>query len=481
MTVTFARDAMFAGVPLRRFRDLLASWCDGNPVEHAAALTRVGLDRSTASAALDAAMAAGLLADRADPCFEGAGPDGRDRTPRTALLRHWDRRQGGPRPTVAGIAVLNGKPSASLASVKADEVLATVLANAAALNAAHGMPWRVTRVWLYGSHLRRESYVNDVDVVVETERTPAWDMDARSDLGRRWISMASVSGGRAAVMEDGRVSAWRALEYLRDRWTLGQRRHPALSPSDVEGLKQVGCPCRLVFDAARGGPVDDPVLDRHPDSDGLREGLFERLRMPDLPAVPALRPVESCLVDRKAGYSLDDRGRLRFAMPGTGAHLVPLGTVRGPGGTATDTVLVEGHGGSGLRPARWTVRRSLDVGADGYAYSLDLRSAEGGGHAGTSGIVRTYLSDLCRADMERVAMHSLATDGPAAVRLDVRSSARSPSARAVAAELAGFAMGEAFPGPLAASRMEAQGPCAGRASAAGGEREPWLPPGPSPS
>lgn len=457
MTVTFCRDQAFAGIPFRRFRDLLASWCEGNPVEHAAALSRVSLDRSTASAALDEAMACGWLADRADPCFAGAGPEDACGTPRAALLAHWDRRRGGPRPTVAGIAVMEAKPFAPLASARADEVLGALLADAAALNAAEGMPWRVARVWLYGSHMRREPFVNDVDVVVETERTAAWDTDVRSDLGRRWISMARVSGGESAVREDGRLSAFRALEHLRDRWTLGQRRHPALSPSDVDGLRQVGCPCRLVFDAARGGPVDDPVLDRHPDSAGPGPGLFERLRMPAIPDVPALRPVEAFLVDRKAGYSLDGRGRLGF-------RLVPLGTVRGLRGTATDAILVEGHEGSGGRPSRWTVRRSVTADGEGYRYSLDLSSVEGGGHAAAAVSVSAYLVDLCRADMERVAMHSLATDGPCTVSLDVTSTAPSPSARAVSVELAATSAEPAFPGPLAAGRLEAHAP--GRPGAA---------------
>ncbi len=72
--------------------------------------------------------------------------------------------------------------------------------------------------------------------------------------------------------------------------------------------------------------------------------------------------------------------------------------------------------------------------------------------------MRAYLADLCRADMERVAMHSLATEGPVAVALDVSSSGRSPSARAVAADLSAIAMDGSFPATLAAGRLEACGP-----------------------
>ncbi len=308
MTVTFRKDATFATVPFKRFKELLASWCEGNPVEHAAALSRVALAPSTASAVLDEALACGLLADRGDTHFDGARRDDRQRGPRQALLLHWDRRRGGPRPTVGGIAVIGSRPSAPLSSTRADDVLAAILGNAATLNAGEGMPWKVTRIWLYGSHMRREPSVNDVDVVVETERTVTWTMDAGSDLGRRWISMARVSGGEAAVTEDGEMSVYRALEHLRDLWTLGGRRHPALSPSHLHGLVQVGCACRLVFDAARGGPVDDPVLARHPDSAGPGKGVLRE--------TSACR---TCLTCPRSGPSRPASWTGRRAIPWTSA------------------------------------------------------------------------------------------------------------------------------------------------------------------
>ena len=93
MSVTYPKDATFATLPFRQFRDLLGAWVKGGTVAQAAALSKVGSDASTAAAAMDEALSQGLLDDRDDAQFSGGkGPDAPCSTIGTVAGRARDRR-----------------------------------------------------------------------------------------------------------------------------------------------------------------------------------------------------------------------------------------------------------------------------------------------------------------------------------------------------------------------------------------------------
>jgi|ERR1700721_3014111 hypothetical protein len=77
---------------------------------------------------------------------------------------------------------------------------------------------------------------------------------------------------------------WSAETWITDRALYGTRRHSLLAgvQSDISDLAELGAPCRLIYDRARGGRVNDPILPRHPQSNGRQNDLALAAEMPDL-------------------------------------------------------------------------------------------------------------------------------------------------------------------------------------------------------
>jgi hypothetical protein len=57
-------------------------------------------------------------------------------------------------------------------------------------------------------------------------------------------------------------------------------------------LRDMGVPCRLIYDRSRGGRVNDAILPRHPDSPGRRNDIHEPAPMPSL-SPAAIRPMNA--------------------------------------------------------------------------------------------------------------------------------------------------------------------------------------------
>lgn len=85
----------------------------------------------------------------------------------------------------------------------------------------------------------------------------------------------------------------------------GRRRHPLLSGAqDGTGdLAALDIPCRLIFERCRGGRVDDPILERHPDSAGRDADCDPPVILPDL-RPSKLEPMDGRWL---AGYSAGGR------------------------------------------------------------------------------------------------------------------------------------------------------------------------------
>ena len=163
------------------------------------------------------------------------------------------------------------------------------------MNADPGSVLQVEEVWLFGSLMREAPSVGDIDAALVAKRRPEFEDHA----ARR----AYVARAIAARVENPRT--WR-LEYLGEYWLLeralfGPKRHHLLAGiiTDVDDLRQIGAPCRLVYDRSRGGRVKTAVLDRHPGSTGRDDELPPPVKRPDLTPV-ALRPMDGRWI---AGFS----------------------------------------------------------------------------------------------------------------------------------------------------------------------------------
>ena len=197
--------------------------------------------------------------------------------------------------TPAGETLARAKAQKRTPIDQADAILQQFLDNADAMNADPDAISQVERVWLFGSLMRRQDSVGDIDLAVCTSRKPRFsDHRARDQHARQRVQ--AISGAPASWQFPGEREGW-----LERRALYGPRRHPLLAgvQRGTSDLASLGVLCRLIYDRSRGGRVADPILDRHPDSTGRDPSLDPPAMVPDLTPAP-LRPMDGRWV---AGYS----------------------------------------------------------------------------------------------------------------------------------------------------------------------------------
>lgn len=257
MSVTYDQNATIHDMPVTRYRDILRSWDRNRNIRKLTQNLSLSIDKTESVLIIDDAEARGL--------FE------------------YGRGYG---PTEAGRALLGATPTKPIPAEKARVILKELIARCAEVNADKSLPLTVDKVWLYGSLVKGKEAVNDVDVVIESR----WDMDAPE---KELIERAVDAGGRSTVMAAwSRISG--AREFLWRRSICGGRRHPRLSVNDSpHELIAMHQSCQLVFDASRGGPVSDVVLDHHPDSKKRSKTMSPQAVMPDLAEPAPMVPVRA--------------------------------------------------------------------------------------------------------------------------------------------------------------------------------------------
>lgn len=197
--------------------------------------------------------------------------------------------------TAAGETLARAKAQKRTPLEKADAVLQQFLDNADAMNADEDAISQVDKVWLFGSMMRREASVGDIDLAVCTSRKPRFaDHRVREQHARHLVEAAAEA-----------PSYWQfpgeREDWLERRNLYGARRHPLLAgiQHGATDLASLGVPCRLIYDRRRGGRVADPILDQHPESKGRDPSLDPPAAIPDLTPT-AMRPMDGRWV---AGYS----------------------------------------------------------------------------------------------------------------------------------------------------------------------------------
>jgi hypothetical protein len=131
------------------------------------------------------------------------------------------------------------------------------------LNADADALFYVDEIWLFGSLLRQQDTVGDIDLAISTTRNRRHDL--HSD------GYASLVDERFYLVADApqTLRYWYNREdWLRERAIFGVKRHPLLAGAQdgMDDLVSLAVPCRLLFDRKRGGRVDDDVLEQHPKS-----------------------------------------------------------------------------------------------------------------------------------------------------------------------------------------------------------------------
>lgn len=262
------RGSMFLGVPLVRARNLLVAMTEYYwNATVIAGLSRVRLDIQTTAMLMQEFKDRGLF--------------------------DWDERglRWELNPSGIALATASGMPRAR--RDRAEAVLAELLASAADLNANPDMPYHVDRIWLYGSMLGDSEDVGDVDVVVTKKWSPEYERLEATERGKRADAYARR---RVPLHRRNTVVGSVYVAHTLFSTSLFGRKNPLLSPGAEDELIAMAVPCRLIFDAARGGSVDDPVLPKHPLATERAERIGAPPAMPDLSARGAPGLVEAAMI-----------------------------------------------------------------------------------------------------------------------------------------------------------------------------------------
>ncbi|HWT42151.1 MAG TPA: nucleotidyltransferase domain-containing protein [Sphingopyxis sp.] len=187
------------------------------------------------------------------------------------------------------MAVARAKVTARTPLIKARAVLDELLNRIDRFNADPEAVSRVDEIWLFGSMMREEATVGDIDLAICRSRDARFadDLDGQVEQAKRLIQGYPDAPQRWAW-------PWDRIDWLYRRSIFGPRRHPLLAGAQegTTDLQLLAVPCRLIYDRARGGRVSDPVLPRHPESPGRANTLFAPDELPDL-TPGELRPMDA--------------------------------------------------------------------------------------------------------------------------------------------------------------------------------------------
>lgn len=188
--------------------------------------------------------------------------------------------------TEEGRIIARSKTVARTPAAKGWKLLDAFLDRVDALNADPEAISRVDEIWLFGSLMRGEDSIGDIDLAIgRTSRKPG---DFDGDLeGTKALVAAFPDAPQSWTWP------WDRIDWLYRRAVFGPRRHRLLAgvQDGMTDLALLGVPCRLVYDRARGGWVEDPILPRHPTSKGRSNEMDPLPEIPDLAPVP-IRPMD---------------------------------------------------------------------------------------------------------------------------------------------------------------------------------------------
>jgi hypothetical protein len=250
MTTNIGKDDKFLGYPAIKLRDLLKVWERGKRTPNEIAQDKtLGLSANACAAMLSEAHERGFME------FDEYGQiDLSD----------------------AGRAVAWASAQKRSSKTAADKVLGAILDNAMKLSKDENAPIEIDQIWLFGSYVNpAKDEIGDLDIAFSTRKRPfAADMS--------WREINAVIDANYPGLLPESVDPWRQERHWVNRMLFGKRKHPLISATDIDILKDLHQPCRLVYDNSQGGVVAAVDYPHHPDSLQRGSHVRERLHMPDL-------------------------------------------------------------------------------------------------------------------------------------------------------------------------------------------------------
>ncbi|MCZ7861062.1 hypothetical protein O9X98_06550 [Agrobacterium salinitolerans] len=264
MTNQIKRDDLFLGLPLTKLKTLLQLF--ENDTRHPAAVGR------SSKLKLSSSLATAMIGEsRIRDLISFGLPDGAENGP-----RKWRRSALTP----AGEAIVTASARKRATKAAAGKVLHDILVRTQCLSVDKRAPLDVEKIWVFGSFVDpSKTDVGDLDIVVEERRKPEF-------VGKGSRAIAThIDKHYPGVVPESIGSFHSAGHFLR-RMVYGAKKHPLVSPCDIDTLIELHRPCRLVFDRERGGVIPPEDFCHHPSSTERSDNIRERLVMPDLAETP---------------------------------------------------------------------------------------------------------------------------------------------------------------------------------------------------
>ncbi|MCG7347496.1 hypothetical protein [Sphingomonas sp. ACRSK] len=149
--------------------------------------------------------------------------------------------------TEAGLTLVRSKMVARTPLEKAKRVLDEFLERVDQLNHDPEAISRVDEVWLFGSLMREEAAVGDIDIAIARSRSDRFpNLDAQVCQAKALLANFPDAPSRWRW-------PWDRVDWLYGRAVFGARRHPLLAGAKdgMDDLASLGVPCKLIYDRVR--------------------------------------------------------------------------------------------------------------------------------------------------------------------------------------------------------------------------------------
>lgn len=261
MSITFPRKFAIGGVPVTNIKEGLKSLSRSSDPGSFVGLRSVFPTLIHGSHALEVANLLGLLDDE-----------------RSEL-------------TPTGRAVAHSRSVVKTELTKARAILDQLLERFVAINADPDRLISINTVYLYGSVMRGDPLVGDIDLDIEASRGPAYANDLQGYLRDCLAFVRRFAPNYVPPVY--MAESDKAMDYL----AFGQRRAPILKGAviNVRNLSTIPAPCQLIYTIQNGVDLNAPILTTHPDYDPAIETTHEvpHLASIEVPAFGIPEPVDA--------------------------------------------------------------------------------------------------------------------------------------------------------------------------------------------
>lgn len=181
---------------------------------------------------------------------------------------------------------------------EAERRIQQFLQNCVKANEDPELPTYVRSVWLAGSMLKGAGEVGDIDIAVSWDQKPFYRDLIAKDHGAKYVRTLALKRGLPDHLFGGVMAYNNLRSALQQRVLYGARKPAIFSEIELSTIVAMHDTCRCLFDAARGGIVDDPILPHHPESKGRGEEMLDPFALPTFETGLPIRPADAAWLTR---------------------------------------------------------------------------------------------------------------------------------------------------------------------------------------